>query len=90
MPGFPQMPPMWPPQQFQQQPQAQPQQAQGNYIYKFNNLDPFTLREAHLVQAVTCLTAYLGVRSLILAQSHTFVEIDQEIISMPILLPSAD
>ena len=37
-----------------------------------------------------CLTADPGVASLILARSHTFVEIDHEIISMAILLPSAD
>ena len=37
-----------------------------------------------------CLTADPGVVSLIPAQSHTFVEIDHEIISTVILLPSAD
>ena len=37
-----------------------------------------------------CLTADPGVASLILAQSHTFVEIDHKIISTVILLPSAD
>ena len=37
-----------------------------------------------------CLTANLGVSSLIMARSHTFVEIDHEIIPMVILLPSAD
>ena len=36
------------------------------------------------------LTADPGVRSLILALSHTFVEIDHEIISTVILLPSAE
>ena len=35
-------------------------------------------------------TADPGVASLILAQSHTFVEIDLEIISTVILLPSTD
>ena len=39
---------------------------------------------------VMCLTADPGVASLIPARSHTFVEIDHEIISMAILLPSAD
>ena len=39
---------------------------------------------------VACLTADLGIASSILARSHTFVEIDQKIISMVILLPSAD
>ena len=37
-----------------------------------------------------CLNADPGVASLILARSHTFVEIDHEIISMVILLLSAD
>ena len=37
-----------------------------------------------------CLTAYPGVGSLLLARSHTFVEIDHEIISTDILLPSPD
>ena len=50
----------------------------------------------HLAQSVACptadsfLTADQGVASLILARSHTFVEINHEIISMAILLPSAD
>ena len=38
--------------------------------------------------ADTCLTADPGVVSLIPAPSHTFVEIDHEIISTAILLPS--
>ena len=37
-----------------------------------------------------CLTADPGVVSSIPARSHTFVEIDHEIISTVILLPSAD
>ena len=37
-----------------------------------------------------CLTAIPGVASSIPARSHTFVEIDHEIISTAILLPSAD
>ena len=37
-----------------------------------------------------CLTADPGVASSIPAQSYTFVEIDHEIISAVILLPSAD
>ena len=36
------------------------------------------------------MTADPGVTSLISTQSHTFVEIDHEIISMVILLPSAE
>ena len=42
------------------------------------------------MQLVTCLAADPGVASLIPAWSHTFVEIDHEIISRVILLPSAD
>ena len=37
-----------------------------------------------------CLTAEPGVVSLIPARSHTFVEIDHEIIYTVILLPSAE
>ena len=40
--------------------------------------------------ADTCLTADPGVASSIQAGSNTFVEIDHEIISTAILLPSAD
>ena len=40
--------------------------------------------------ADTCLTEDPGVVSLIPARSYTFVEIDHEIISTAILLPSAD
>ena len=49
-----------------------------------------------VAQSVTCLatdvrlTADPGVASSIPARSHTFVEIDHEIISTVILLPSAD
>ena len=57
--------------------------------------------EQHLVpgrvaQSVTCLvtdaklTADPGVASSIPARSHTFIEIDHEIISTVILLPSAE
>ena len=51
---------------------------------------------SYLMQSVTCLatdaclTAIPGVASSILARSHTFVEIDHEIISTVILLPSTD
>ena len=48
---------------------------------------------AQLVTCLTtdaCLTADPGVASLISAQSHTFVEIDHEIISTVILLPSGE
>ena len=42
------------------------------------------------MSADTFLTADSGVPNLILAWSHTFVEIEHEIISMAILFPSAD
>ena len=53
-------------------------------------------RPVRLAQSETCLatdaslTADPGVMSSILAHSHTFVEIDHEIISTVILLPSAE
>ena len=53
-------------------------------------------RASRVAQSVTCLatdawlTADLGVPSLIPVWSHTFVEIDHEMISTFILLPSAD
>ena len=43
----------------------------------------------HVGQSVTCLTADPGAASLIAAWSHTYMEIDHEIISTAIL-PSAD
>ena len=52
--------------------------------------------QGHVAQSVTCLatdaclTADPGVASLIPARSHTFMEIDHEIISTVILLPSPD
>ena len=63
-------------------------------------IDMFRLNMAktpgRLAQSVTCLvtdaslTADPGVASLIPARSHTFVEIDHEIFSTVILLPSAE
>ena len=50
-------------------------------------------RVAQLVTCLAtdaCLTADQGVASSIPARSHTLVEIDHEIISTVILLPSAD
>ena len=50
----------------------------------------------HVAQSVTCLatdaslTTDPGVASSIPARSHTFVEIDHEILSTDILLPSAE
>ena len=42
-----------------------------------------------MLHADMCLIADPGVATLITAQSHTFLEIDHEIISTPFLLPSA-
>ena len=56
----------------------------------------YMLLLGRIVQSVTCLatdatlTADPGVPSLTPARSHTFVEIDHEIISTVILLPSAE
>ena len=53
-------------------------------------------KTGRIAQSVTCLatdanlTADPGVASSIPARSHTFVEIDHEIISKVILLPSAE
>ena len=58
--------------------------------------NPYRLIPGCVAQSVTCLatdaclTVDPGVVSSILARSHTFVEIDLEIISTLILLPSAD
>ena len=51
---------------------------------------------SHVAQSLTCLAkdaslaADPGVASLIPARSHTFVEVDHEIISTVIFLPSAE
>ena len=61
--------------------------------YKENHI-PIT--PVRLPQSVTCLATYAcltadpGVASSIPARYHTFVQIDHEIISTFILLPSAD
>ena len=60
-------------------------------MFQVNYNDP-----GRIAQSVTCLatdaklTADPGATSSIPARSHTFVEIDHEIISMFILLPSAE
>ena len=54
------------------------------------------VKEDRIAQSVTCLatdvslTADPGVASSISARSHTFVEIDHELISTVILLPFAE
>ena len=62
-----------------------------------NCIDPKSqMVERRVAQSVTCLatdaclTADPGVASSIPVRSHTFVEIDHEMISTVILLPSAD
>ena len=61
------------------------------HFWKSHALGP-----GRVAQSVTCLatdaslTAGSGVASSILAWSHTFMEIDREIISTVILLPSAE
>ena len=69
-----------------------------NYTaYKEFDQNMYNIPEpGHEAQSVTCLaieasmTADPGDARLIQAWSHTFVEIDHEIISMVILLPSAE
>ena len=56
----------------------------------FSGITEFVFLPGRIAQSVICLTADPGAASSILAQSHTLVEIDQEIISTAILLPSAD
>ena len=63
---------------------------------EINNIEHYKSRPGRVAQSVTCLatdaslTADPGVASSIPARSHTFVEIDHEIISTVILLPSAE
>ena len=57
----------------------------------FTLLSPGRVAQSVMCLATdACLTAYPGVASSIPARSHTFVEIDYEMISTVILLPSAD
>ena len=62
----------------------------------YKTISHFSAELWPVAQSVTCpatdarLTAIPGVASSIPARSHTFVEIDHEIISTVILLPSAD
>ena len=62
-------------------------------IYLVDESHTIPGRVAHSVTCLAtdaCLTADPGVASSIPARYHTFVEIDHEIISTVILLPSAD
>ena len=66
------------------------------YGLKIAGTDQFHLVLGRVAQSVTCpvtdakMTADPGVASSLPARSHTFVEIDHEIISTVILLPSAE
>ena len=65
----------------------------GGVLTPYPPLDPHMGRVAQSVTCLAtdaCLTADPGVASSIPARSHTFVEIDHEIISTVILLPSAE
>ena len=63
---------------------------------RFQTANSCNIGPGRVAQSVTCLTtdacltADPGVGSSIPARYHTFVEIDHEIISTVILLPSAD
>ena len=66
-----------------------------SYNFQLNSRDCSSLKAniaatEQVAQSVTCLTANPGVQRSIPAWFHTFMEIDHEIISMVILLPSAD
>ena len=69
----------------------------GVNILPLGRFEPTTMTiRCRVAQSVTCLatdaslTADPGVTGTISARSHTFVEIDHEIISTVILLPSAE
>ena len=59
-------------------------------IIFFSNMPGRVVQSVTCLATDACLTADPGVASWIPARSHTFVEIDHEMISMVILLPSAD
>ena len=64
-----------------------------SFAFKFFIILCFIIKVAQLVTCLAtdvCLTADPGVTSSILVRPHTFVEIDHEMISTVILLPSAD
>ena len=67
----------------------------NGYPYHWN-VSILAVQPGRVAQSVACLatdaclTADPGVASSIPVRSHTFVEIDHEIISTVILLPSAD
>ena len=63
----------------------------GMPAWAFNPfLHEYSFTHSRLAQSVMCLNVDPWVGSSIPAQFHTFMEIDHEIISTVILLPSAD
>ena len=60
------------------------------YRYDLSLLPGLVAQSVTCLATDACLTADPGVASSIPARYHTFVEIDHEIISTVILLPSAD
>ena len=62
----------------------------GQHYQSFRCHFPDKNKPGRIAQSEKCLTADSGVTSLLQARSHTFVEIDHEMIPMPILLPSTD
>ena len=64
---------------------------EGRNLYTLNPEKPGRVAQSvACLSTDACLPADSGVASSIPARSHTFVEIDREIISTVILLPSAD
>ena len=63
---------------------------QSQHQYHFWRIPGRVAQSVTCLATDACLTADPGVASLIPARSHTFVEIDHEIISTVILLPLAD
>ena len=59
-------------------------------LVNLNNLPGHVAQSVTCLATDACLTADPGVASSIWVRSHTFVEIDHEMISTVILLPSAD
>ena len=62
----------------------------GHTTYQISRVPGRVAQSVTCLATDACLTADPGVASSIPARYHTFVEIDHEIISTVILLPSAD
>ena len=59
-------------------------------LYNLFDASALSLELGRLAHTVTCLNADPEAASSIPARYHTFVEIDREIVSTAILLPSVD